>query len=366
MKSKAMVFLMSCMFLVAMAGNVLAVSDPTGDNLKANVDLLSASVVTSDKLAANQTPDTMHIGIKMAAGSHLPAAVIFDFDADNNPATGGGSVITGIPAGNCGSAPCKTPAGDGFDFYVVLVLRTQGDSSNLSLASGCGGSSLTCTTRGAAVSCDEGTCYELGSPCDIGDPNCYEIEEGGSCTNCGGGATAYPLANACGFSSEECDQRLLKSEYYVGYGSQNSVMVGNIPIRNTFNIEEETELCATLNWGFIVTQMYTRLLRDGVSNIFDPTYATDNPPRFQVSAFYDEVFDDEDDLFTLPGLNLDISDWLPNTDRVAAGEYNQYEACGHNTFGGYGNLNVDANDVGDFLNEFGRSVFSRPCPNCKN
>jgi hypothetical protein len=144
MKNKAMVFLMSCMLLLGMAGNVLAVNDTVGDNLKTNVDLLSASVVTSDKVAANQTPDTMNIGIKMAPGSHLPAAVIFDFDADNDTATGGGSVITGIPAGNCGSAPCKAPAGDGFDFYVVLVLRNQGDTSNLSLASGCNGAARTC------------------------------------------------------------------------------------------------------------------------------------------------------------------------------------------------------------------------------
>ena len=346
-----------------MAGNVLAVNDTVGDNLKTNVDLLSASVVTSDKVAANQTPDTMNIGIKMAPGSHLPAAVIFDFDADNDTATGGGSVITGIPAGNCGSAPCKAPAGDGFDFYVVLVLRNQGDTSNLSLASGCNGSALTCAERGAQVSCNEGTCYALGSPCNIGDLDCYEIEEGGACTGC---ASSYPLANACGFSAKDCSQRLLKSEYYVGYGSQNSVMVGNIPIRNTFNIENEISLCADLNWGLIVTQMYTRLLRDGVSNIFDPIYATNNPPQFQVAVFYDETFADEDDLFTLPGLNLDVSDWLPDTARAAAGEFNQFAACGHNTAGGYGDLSVAANDVSDFLAEFGRSNFFEPCPNCKN
>jgi hypothetical protein len=114
--------------------------------------------------------------------------------------------------------------------------------------------------------------------------------------------------------------------------------------------------------------MYTRILRDTGSAPFDPTYATDNPPKYQVSLFHDETFHtgDEDDLFTLPGLNLDISDWLPNTDRVADAEYNQYDPCAHNSWGGYGNVNVDANDVGNFLAEFGRSVFSRPCPNCKN
>lgn len=303
MKCKAMVFVISCMFILGMSGNVLAVNDGTGDNLKVNVDLVSASAVTSNKEVAGQTPDTMNIGIKMAAGSHLPGAVIFDFDVDNDTATGGGSIITGIPAGNNGFLPFKPSAGDGFDFYVVLVLRTQGDTSNLSLASGCQGSSLTCSERGPTVSCNEGTCYELGSPCSIGDADCFEIEEGGACTGGGACPTSYPLANVCGFSGKDRTQRLIKGEYYVGYGSQNSVMVGNIPIRNTFNINNETEICASLNWGLIITQMYTRILRDAPANhpLFDSTYANDNPPKYQVSVFHDETFDDEDDLLPCRG-----------------------------------------------------------------
>ena len=139
-------------------------------------------------------------------------------------------------------------------------------------------------------------------------------------------------------------------------------------IRNTFNINNETEICASLNWGLIITQMYTRILRDAPANhpLFDSTYANDNPPKYQVSVFHDENFNDEDDLFTLPGLNVDVSDWMPDTARVVDGEYNDFAPCGHNTAGGYGDVNVDANDVTDFLNEFGRSVFNKPCPTCKN
>ena len=371
MKTGCVVFVISILFITGLSVNVLAVSDTTSDNLIPNVDLISASVVTSDKEGSAQTPDTMNIGIKMAPGSHLPGAVIFDFDVDNDTATGGGSIITGIPAGNCGSEPCKTPAGDGFDFYVVLVLRTQGDTSNLSLASGCTGSALTCAERGAATSCNEGTCYELGDPCSMGDSDCYEIEEGGACTGCAGGATGYPLANICGTTGKDCSQRLIKGEYYVGYGSQNSVMVGNIPVRNTFNINNETELCASLNWGLMITQVYTRILRDAPAHhpLFDSTYANDNPPKYQVSVFYDEDFADEDDLFTLPGLNVDIADWMPDTARAADGEYNDFDPCGHNTVGGYGDQNVDANDLSDFLAEFGRSIYclgcGGSCPNCK-
>ena len=162
MKSKAMVFVIGCMFLLGMAGNALAVNDSIGEQL-GTLDLATASVVTYSKPSSLEIPDFAKVGVTMAAGSHLPGAIIFDFDVDNDPATGGGSVITGIPSGNCGG-PCKTPAGDGFDFYMVLVLRTQGDSSNLSLVSGCSGSSLPCVERGAPSACDEGTCYALGSP----------------------------------------------------------------------------------------------------------------------------------------------------------------------------------------------------------
>ena len=70
-----------------------------------------------------------------------------------------------------------------------------------------------------------------------------------------------------------------------------------------------------------------------------------------------------DDMYTV---HLAAKDWMPDTARVADGEFNQYVPCAHNSAGAYGDQNVDALDVGDFLNEFGRSIFSMPCPTCKN
>ena len=144
-------------------------------------------------------------------------------------------------------------------------------------------------------------------------------------------------------------------------------MIGNILVENTYNINNETEMCTTIPWSNIVTNMYAQILRDTGSAPFDVLYALNNPPKYQVSVFYDSVFADEDDLFTLPGLNVDVNDWLPDTARVADGEYNPYTACGHNSAGGYGDLGVDANDVSDFLSEFGRACFwcAWKCPNCK-
>ena len=62
---------------------------------------------------------------------------------------------------------------------------------------------------------------------------------------------------------------------------------------------------------------------------------------------------------------MDISDWLPDTGRVADGDFNGGDPCAHNSAGGYGDQSVAANDVADFLDEFGRSNFFEPCPNCK-
>ena len=66
------------------------------------------------------------------------------------------------------------------------------------------------------------------------------------------------------------------------------------------------------------------------------------------------------------GFYLAAQDWMPDTTRAANGEFNQYAPCQHNSEGGYGDLDVDGGDVGDFIAEFGRGGFNKPCPNCKN
>ena len=167
---------------MGLSGNALAVSDTIGDALVANIDIASSSVVTSNIPAGNTVPNTANLGIKMAAGSSLPGAVIWDIDVDNDTATGGGSIVTGIPSLLCGGAPCKADAGGGFDFFVVLILRNQSDTSTLADCSGCIGSTAQCVTRGASASCNEGTCYALGDPCQIGDADCYEQTI--QCTGC--------------------------------------------------------------------------------------------------------------------------------------------------------------------------------------
>jgi len=254
------------------ACNPFAVSDTTGIGQQLGpLDLATASVVTYDKENPTSIPDFVKIGVTMAPGSHLPGAIFFDFDVDNNTDTGRGSIITGIPAGNCGAQPCKTPVGDGFDFFVVLTLRTQGDTSNLSLYTGC--------------------------------------------------------------SETSCNKPLIKGEYYVGFGQQPTVVkVGDVNIRNTYDINNEVEICATLPWGLIVTRLLSAMYEaynftNPQDTPFDVIYTVNNPPKYQVSVFYDPIFADGDDLFTVPGLNVDVNDWLPDTDRVADGEFKPQPPC---------------------------------------
>ena len=367
MKTRDSVLIIYCLFVLSFSGNALGVQDSVDENIVANVDIYSASVVTYDKgWSPEDIPQSAKIGIMMAAGSHLPAVIVWDFDADNDTATGGSSLLTRLPNGTCGGQVCKPPAGDGFDFFIVLTLRTQGDNSTLAACNGCSGSSFQCATRGTSYTCDEGTCFGLASPCAMGDPDCYEITE--PCSNCtGGDGPYYPLTDVCGTHTQSCASGMVKGEYYVGFGEgRESYCRGNFNVQTDYTVLDETDICLTIPWGLIVERLWTKISEKGTQPVFDMTYAVNNPPKYQVSAYFDEDFADEDDLFTYDsGLNLDISDWLPDTARVADGEYSPYNECQHNSAGGYGDLNVSANDVSDFLSEFGRTIFWNYCANCK-
>jgi hypothetical protein len=367
MKIRALISAMGFLLILGMSGTALAVQDTEGESIIGDVDIRSASVVTYDKwYGPEEIPQSAKIGIMMVAGSHLPAAIVWDFDVDNDTATGGSSLLTRLPNGTCGGQVCKPPAGDGFDFFIVLTLRTQGDNSTLAACNGCSGSPFQCAKRGTSYPCDEGTCYGLGAPCFMGDPDCYEITE--PCSNCtGGDGPYYPLTDVCGTHTQSCASGMVKGEYYVGFGQgRESYFRGNFNVQTDYTVLNEPDICLTIPWGLIVERLWTKISEKGTQPVFDMTYAVNGPPKYQVSAYFDEDFVDGDDLFTFDaGLKLDISDWLPDTDRVADGEYNPHDECKHNSAGGYGNLNVDANDVGDFLNEFGRLIFWNDCPNCK-
>jgi hypothetical protein len=372
MKTRYLVFVISVLFVMGLSGNVFAVNDSTDELLTSGVDILSASVVTSNQTLSDP-PETANLGIKMKTGSHLPAAILFDFDVDNDTATGNGSVITAIPTASCGGSPCKANAGGGFDFSILVILRTQDDTSSWANCNECSGGSVSCATRGTPHSCTEGTCYELLDSCTTG-AGCYVGENACDCT---GGVFAYPLSDLCDDAlTPPCDRGMVKGEWRSFFGQRSQIMNGNTNVSINYDLESETELCIEIPWALLIQQALLRIT-DGADPEhvpFDLDAAVDlKAPKFQVTAFYNEELPWNGQDFTepagtcgAPGFCLAVRDWMPDTDRVADGEFNQYTPCAHNSAGGYGDVNVDANDVTDFLGEFGRSVFSQPCPTCKN
>jgi len=378
MKLKSIVIAISCLFLLGVSANVFAVSDSTGEPLTSGVDILSVSVVTSNQ--GISSPETAHLGVKMNSGSHLPAVVMFDFDVDNDTATGGGSVITGIPNMTCrdefnNPQTCKADAGGGFDFHVTLLLRSQGDESSLGNCTGCSGSSNTCTERGVLHDCGTaGTCYELGDACQTGG-DCYLVAD--RCGDTCSGIYTYPMTVLCDDApAPSCNRGYVKGEWSVAFGQDGQVMNGNTKLALTYTATGETEICFELPWSIVLSESSTQIINaeDPEHLPFDVFYAMANPPKYQVTALHNLRFNTEDSEqdFTQPklpgepsGFYLAAKDWVPDTARVADGEFNEWDPCNHNSEGGYGDLDVDANDVTDFLNEFGRGAFFQPCPTCE-
>jgi hypothetical protein len=160
---------------------------------------------------------------------------------------------------------------------------------------------------------------------------------------------------------------LITGEWYMAIDLLSKPsMRGNKILSFPYNPNNETDICLTIPWVQMIAEAIQEYNNQGKTP-FTLQGVLDNLPHYQVSVWYDTANDDDDDYMSSGNL-LNLSDFMPNGGGAcnAAGEYNQYPPCLHNSWGGYGNLNVDANDVGDFLEEFGRSVFSRPCPNCKN
>ena len=353
MKKQYLAMIVSMFFMLSLSDTVMAVSDVTGENYVTDVDLSSASVQTFASQDPSSPPEYIKLGIKMAPGSHLPGMIIWDFDVDNNIATGGSSFLS-LPystAEGGGGGPFKTFTG--WDFSVVMALRGQADDSSKALCKNCVGSEFQCATRGAPTSCNEGTCYELGTTCSIGDPDCYEVTT--ACTGCSDGP-AYPLDTGCGTSLTDCGIGLLKGEWYTSSGLTGKPFErGRSFLPVSWSATDAMKWCFTLPWHHIIADASS----EGAD--FDLDYTINNPPKFQVSVLYDTSFSDEDD-FMDSGYTLNLSDYLPDSARAADGEYNQYSICMADL---NGDGSVQSEDVVYMLNEFGRSPFSMPCPSCK-
>jgi len=350
-----LLLLMSVCLVCGLASTSMAVTDPTGDACVSSVDIIGASAQTFDKEDVNAVPTGINLGIKMSATSHVPGMIMWDFDVDQNATTGGGSTLV-MPfttaEGGC-TGPFKTDIG--FELYVVMFLRAQSDTAQIALASDCKGKGSQCNTRGATCSgcAGGGTYFNLGGQCTVGDPGCYEMGTQGTCTQ----LYCYPLSVLCGATAADCGMGPVQGEWYASSGIGGKPFVrGNVYLSSLFNRVNEKQLCAKLPWFRILAEASA----SGIP--IDFAAARANPPKWQMSAWEDLTPFDGDDMFD-PGLVLNLADYVPNTGLgKATGEYNQYAFCKHNVNEDQG---VDAIEVTDFLTEFGRSQYSRPCPTCK-
>ena len=336
------------------------VTENTPDSYLATVDLKSASVQTFGKVSTGVIPSWINLGIEMLAGSHLPGMIMWDMDTDHNPLTGGGSTLT-MPFVTATGQTGPFKPDKGFEFYVIMTLRQQGDSSQTALCQSCSGGANQCVfMETACTGCPAGgPYYPTLNSCNIGNPNCFEFIPGTgvACT----GRNCYPLINPCGFTTLDCQMGLLVGEWYVANGVGGKPFArGRIALdMGKFNCYSETTVCATLPWFDILMQAYTK----GVLSVDQLNFAKDNPPKWQMSIWHDADPYDGDDMFDA-GLLLNLVDFAPNSGTIV-GFYNEFSSCKHNAHGGYGDVDVDSDDVTDFLGETGRGQFNKQCPGCK-
>jgi len=327
MEKKSLVFVVSCLLVLGFSGIAMGTAtthtDITGDNYVTGVDILEYSAEVYAPVSPGSLPQKIKLGLKMNGG-HLPAMIYWDFDVDNNLNSGWASTTTGIDVVEPCAGICKDITAEmyeqGWDIWIILVLRNQSDASSMADCWDCNTSrSVMCITRGPQCSnCDKGDCYSIGGVCFEGDPDCYEIIEGYDCY-CDDARKCGVMDMPCG-STERlgCGVGLIKGRWVAGFGDGKIAAArGNIDIPIDYDFTGDTELCVELPWGQIVSKVYE--LKPEIPNQslhcnFDLSYALLNPPEFQVSAFFDPVFaDGEDYIAWVPGgLKLDISDWAPN------------------------------------------------------
>jgi hypothetical protein len=128
---------------------------------------------------------------------------------------------------------------------------------------------------------------------------------------------------------------------------------GSVYLPRDWDHADNDELCVTLPWYMIVELVHESA---GGGDVFDLDKASELAPEYQVTAFHDTDFSDQEDFFTAG--NLDISDWVPNTDDTATDgtvETTPPCSCDHDNDG-----DCDGTDAFSFKSGFGTST----CPEC--
>ena len=366
MRIKTLVVMMGHLLFLGFSGGAMAYNDVIGDTEAGHptVDIEWVSVELfdiKDVGDGDTSAQKIKLGVKMALGSHLPGAILWDFDADHDTTTGSGSVITGIPLPPCGPPnPCKTAGPEGFDILLLLTLRAQGDTSNNSVCNNCVGGSTHCMTKGPSCgTCDQGACFTIDgqTTCSPGNADCWEVSN--ACTGCSSGTNCYPMTVPCGAGEEACSDGMRMGEWYAAPSvtrGNDRVVRGNVYFPLWTAPENLDEICITLPW-----HMITGIIWQESGFDFDIHFASGNAPHYQVTAFYDENFyppGDKEDFFT--GGTMDLTDYVPNTEYAATdGVYRMTEECKCDFDS---DNDCDGSDAYNFKTNFGRSA---DCPGCR-
>jgi hypothetical protein len=338
--------LMGVLLLLGLSSDAMAIADPADDQFVAGKDMIAADALFYPPSSA-PVLDKVKLTVTMNGGSTFPAMINWDFDADNNPNTGSGTLLS------INRPPCPTADGgckqiEGIDFSITLMLRDQSDTAATSYCASCIGGG-NCLTRGDLIACNEPNCYVGIDKCSQGDPNCWVVPTD-SCTGIQGCESSYQLIEPCDDDSR-CDSGLQYGEFFVGSGSganTDPIYRGRVYDIDSL-VDIVSEYSFILPWGEIVAQA-------SIAHAVDYNDVVDNPP-YQVSIWYDDEFDG-DDLFD-QGLLLNVTDYLPNSETLAASSVGA-ELCTANT-----NPDVDCEVGITDLIAMKQQYFRSDCPNCK-
>jgi hypothetical protein len=326
MRTKFLVCVISFFLLLILNTQVSAAweNDSTGEQVVAGYDILRAKA-EAYPIVFDQIPENITFSLEMNSGSNLPGMVIFEIDVDNDTDTGGSSGLANA-LNACGSGSKIKSATPGFDLYIMLILRDQGDDAATAWCNGCMGPPTDqCVTRGGECSgCSGGgTYYQQGDSC-IEGPDCYVLGDSSACNE----GTCYALEQLCADAEEACDTGRLRGEWATGHyssgGDDMDVYWGRIDMPLPKETDTDDNDSYTLPWSRIVQATYDALVAEGVdpSEIFDIEAAKDiSNYGFQISTWYDPDYaTTQNDFIDEIGICWEVSDVVPDTGMAAAQE----------------------------------------------
>jgi len=320
MEKKCLFILMGILVLLSISSSVYAIGDSLGDQRVGGYDIKSADVLfyPPSSWIDNTPPDLVKITLEMNTGNNLPGIVVFEFDVDNDTATGG-SVSIPCFFNTCADGTLLKPVVPGIDIAIIMILREQGSDVSTAWCYNCTGTNGLCFLRNTpCYGCGTSNCYKGLSICPPGSPNCFlaRIE----CRN-----LPYPQCDYCYEMSTTCSGttpcglgRVIGEWYAIANPSLVGIGVPPVERGRLYPLPKGTNTAIKdsyrLPWELIVQGA----LNAGAN--FDPYKANDpNYCRWQVSTWIDPDYaTTKNDLINFSAYCVEVTDVVPNYLSAAA------------------------------------------------